>query len=385
MALIRCPYCGQSVSDSASRCPHCGNQLVSATVPTTKNNLPIIAMWLCIGSIVLFIINTIYLELYYIPHLSSLSGEELGIWVLDNLRKTTIFDFIGTMSPLLLFTAWLLWFTHKKDSQSKVIKVGIVLCIIRLCITLLRIIPNHTWSFIFDYNITSTVLFFAITSIIGGLIAIIIGISLFFIGNTGKVGNLTKVAGVLFICSYLYDILVVCLFDITHIITYSLALRMPTHFLYAGVLVISTILFYNTYKSSKVINSISESDGLSPSSINATHSTETSFIPPTKKKNHIQKWLIALIIGLVLLLGGAIVWVCIVSKKLQEKELTQETAIEEAYEAYDPDAAIAVEAVCEEAATDYGFVTEEEIIAAEEGYIYEINDEPYYEEEAVAE
>lgn len=27
MAIIKCPECGQDVSDSAMKCPHCGKQL----------------------------------------------------------------------------------------------------------------------------------------------------------------------------------------------------------------------------------------------------------------------------------------------------------------------------------------------------------------------
>lgn len=32
MALIRCPHCGEKISDAATKCPHCGNKIVSESI-----------------------------------------------------------------------------------------------------------------------------------------------------------------------------------------------------------------------------------------------------------------------------------------------------------------------------------------------------------------
>ena len=41
MAIIKCPECGQDVSDSAMKCPHCGKQLRKPKRSIIGKNLPL--------------------------------------------------------------------------------------------------------------------------------------------------------------------------------------------------------------------------------------------------------------------------------------------------------------------------------------------------------
>lgn len=54
MALIKCPECGQQVSDRAKKCPHCGYVLTTPTSNSTKRNRN--KRWIIIAVLVLILI-----------------------------------------------------------------------------------------------------------------------------------------------------------------------------------------------------------------------------------------------------------------------------------------------------------------------------------------
>ncbi|MBR7019154.1 MAG: zinc ribbon domain-containing protein [Prevotella sp.] len=58
MALINCPNCGSTISDTANHCPKCGVQLKGST-PKNKNKTSLYALFAVLGALVIIIGGTI--------------------------------------------------------------------------------------------------------------------------------------------------------------------------------------------------------------------------------------------------------------------------------------------------------------------------------------
>ena len=88
--------------------------------------------------------------------------------------------------------------------------------------------------------------------LIGALLSLALGVTFFFMKGKGMIKGLTITVGVLFVISYLISCLY-CVSDIAHI-EYSfmntIVFRFLNYFIYLGLLVVSIILFYSTYKQS---------------------------------------------------------------------------------------------------------------------------------------
>ncbi len=252
MALIQCPHCGQPVSDSATQCPHCSNQIVTVFQRNKSSRYSLTAMWVCIAGVILRVPSIIY-GIYAYNKSISLSAESYKQWMIDNFVLDNIIGVVSIFSSILIILSWLIWFI-RGNRRTTSIKVAIILCVVAIGIRVLKLIPNYGWYRFFDYNIETYNIFISIISISAYLLSVAIGITLLLIRNTGKIRVLKNWAGVLFILCYIISIAlpILSIPTMPHFILnempYSLLLsEVP----YIGLLIISIIIFHNTYKEAK--------------------------------------------------------------------------------------------------------------------------------------
>lgn len=257
MALINCPHCGQPISDSAVQCPHCQKKIVTASQKNQIRKYSLVAMWLCIVGLVFYLIADSFFEFTFYPTVATLyTSDELGIWVSDHQTEITLMDFIGALSALCICLAWLVWLVREKSRRNSIWQTGVVICIIGVCVRMLRIIPNETWDAIwgYDYHLIST--FFIAISIIASLLYAALGTCVICIKTDDTIKRITKVAGILFIVNSLYNLIVLYFTDIAKIMQYvtmSPLLKIIYHFLWICAIVVFIVLFYKTYKQAKTM------------------------------------------------------------------------------------------------------------------------------------
>lgn len=257
MALINCPHCGLPISDSAAQCPHCQKQIVTASQRNRTRKYSLVAMWLCIVGLVFYLIADSFFEFSFYPTVATLlTSDELGIWLSDHKIEITLMDFIGALSALCICLAWLVWFVREKSRRDSFWHTGVVICIIGVCVRMLRIIPNETWTAIwgYDYHLTST--FFIATTIIASLLYAVLGTCVICMKTDGTIKRISNVAGILFIVNSLYNLILVYVTDIAKIMQYatmSPLLKILYHFLWVCAIVVFIVLFYKTYKQAKTM------------------------------------------------------------------------------------------------------------------------------------
>ncbi len=226
MALIKCPHCGQTVSDSASQCPHCQYQLVTSSQRKHIQKNSLIALWLCIVGTVL---NTFCRCRIFLVNTQEISTGNViaGILVI--------------ISGICLSLCWYFWLVREKSVKYSALNTSIVICIIVIFIRILKaIIPIiNTWT---------------ATSFILYVLSLAFGISLFFLKTNSKIRKLTYTIGVLYIINYIIPILWF-IASVTHIeqhITNTLPYMIIDEVIWVSTLIVTIILFYNTCKQAKL-------------------------------------------------------------------------------------------------------------------------------------
>lgn len=206
MALIKCPHCGQPVSDSATQCPHCQKQLMTATQRSWTKKTSMTAMVLCIVGALLTLCTII------------LNGG-------FSLVRTSVISF-------LIFMAWLIWFVKGERQRYTAIKVGIIICLLVVVISVINIIPLYLWRLRW------------LLALIQIVLSIMLGITFFFLRPQDNINSLTKTVGVLFVECYLID----C---VLFFIGYGKMAALLNDILYVCLMVSSAVWFYRTYKQAK--------------------------------------------------------------------------------------------------------------------------------------
>ncbi|MDC7218101.1 MAG: zinc ribbon domain-containing protein, partial [Spirochaetales bacterium] len=92
MALVTCPECGKSVSDSAEACPHCGfvNPGNSSVLPGRKKSKGCL-FWIVVGLIIFFAIGN-YAAKKKLNELSKKSATTQNSNEYSNSAKRTSFQ-----------------------------------------------------------------------------------------------------------------------------------------------------------------------------------------------------------------------------------------------------------------------------------------------------
>lgn len=228
MALINCPHCGQPISDSAAQCPHCQKQIVTASQRNRTRNYSLVAMWLCIVGTLL---NTIcWCSRFILNTQGSTDIVILGI-----------FGIITMISGICLALCWYFWLVREKKERYPALNTSIVICIILICIRILRLIIP----FINNYSATTLII---------SVLSFAFGITLFFLKFNGNIKKLTIIIGVLYIIIYLANILVTTA-SVMHIeqhITNTLPFIIFDEVIWVSALIVTIILFYNTCKQAKL-------------------------------------------------------------------------------------------------------------------------------------
>lgn len=226
MALIKCPHCGQTVSDSASQCPHCQYQLVTSSQRKHIQKNSLIALWLCIVGTVL---NTFCWCRIFLVNTQEISTGNViaGILVI--------------ISGICLSLCWYFWLVRGKKERYPALNTSIVICIILICIRIIRLIIP----FINNYSATTLII---------SVLSFAFGITLFFLKFNGNIKKLTIIIGVLYIIIYLENILVTTA-SVMHIeqhITNTLPFIIFDEVIWVSALIVTIILFYNTSKQAKL-------------------------------------------------------------------------------------------------------------------------------------
>lgn len=250
MALINCPHCGQPISDSASQCPHCQNQIVTSYQRNRIKKFSSIAMWLCIVGLVFFLIGNLYEIFVYSPNITSMSQEEWRIWYADHLAVINLMTLISVISSLCICSAWLVWLVREKGHRKAIQQIGVVICIIGVCVRMLRIIPTITWVTIFDFDSRSISIFFGIHNILCNLLNAALGIVVICLANNSITKKLTSVAGIALIINSLYLLVRVAITEQNATMSPLLEIIDPS--LWCCAIVIFIVLFYNTYNKAEI-------------------------------------------------------------------------------------------------------------------------------------
>lgn len=212
MALIHCPHCGQTVSDSATQCPHCQRQLVTKYQRSRTKTSSLFAMLLCIVGIILILV------VITIPFGNSISPY-------GTIRRMSFPTFVAW---LLVSVAWLIWFVGGERQRYTAVKIGIMIC---LLIVIANVIDFHLYGL------------YAPSFVAQKVLPITFGVTLFFLRRQGIINTLTKTAGILYVIYPLVDFVIG---DVTRIpylwgvIIVSICL-----------LVTTAALFYCMYKKAK--------------------------------------------------------------------------------------------------------------------------------------
>ena len=232
MALIKCPNCGKTISNTASLCPHCQSQLVSES--QRRNSL--IAMWLCIsGAILCLFADSLRYYFNYIRTTvdasvwMSICYEKAGLFTLQNVA--------GTFSGIIITSALIVWFLGAKQMKKTVVQAGILICIIILFVRVVRAI--FTINSIYNPDLTRY------SSLAIYILSIALGLTLFFLNYEGKAKILIKCVGFLYVMSYLSYLV------LEHIASYSIPLDIANDVLYFITQIMLIILFNYTAKQSK--------------------------------------------------------------------------------------------------------------------------------------
>lgn len=251
MGKFQCPYCGQLISDSTSQCE---NQNVSTSQHKRSGRHALTAMWICIIGTLFSMLSAPYSNIYLYYKASSMTVENYSLWFEGHVIESTIFGLMGSLSAILLALSWILWIRGNKRNAATII--GIVLCVLKMCTIALLVIPCGLWIVIFHLNGTT---FTNVTSIVNHLLSIALGITVFFIENTGKVKNLANIAGVLFLVCYAYS-LVMIISNISlrfYYYTSPVPVKIFDCLQYWGLLIISIVLFYKTYRQTRAQQQVS--------------------------------------------------------------------------------------------------------------------------------
>lgn len=255
MALINCPHCGQPISDSAVQCPHCQKQIVSASQINRTKKFSLIAMWLSIVGLVFYLIGNSFFEFVFYSNVASMPDDKFEIWYVDHLSEITLIGFTGVVSAICICSAWLVWLVREKGHRNAILQTGIVICIIGICVRMLRIIPNGTWYTIFSYDNHSINIFFISLTIIICLLNATLGACVICMKTNDTIKRMTKVAGILLIVNSLYSLIVLYFTDIAKIMQYatmSPLLKIPYHLLWVCAIVAFIVLFCSTYKKAEI-------------------------------------------------------------------------------------------------------------------------------------
>ena len=115
MALVKCPFCGESVSDLATQCPHCQNKLTNKVQCNRSGMYSLIAMLLYVAGTILFIISAaVFCSNYKVFDFGvPQSWQIAGVWyielskmpVLVYVRVFTIFPIILLISRIVKWSA----------------------------------------------------------------------------------------------------------------------------------------------------------------------------------------------------------------------------------------------------------------------------------------
>lgn len=100
MALIKCPECGQEVSDTAKSCPHCGykiksNNPILSFLNDTMNLVIAEIVSVILGVIGIFTFNKGKSEMLFWVKAKSQLGVEDAMYCIRNISKYTLMKNIG--------------------------------------------------------------------------------------------------------------------------------------------------------------------------------------------------------------------------------------------------------------------------------------------------
>jgi len=238
MALVKCPHCGQPISDSAMQCPHCQNQFISKVQRNRIKKCSLIAMWLTIVATIQIIIRKVF----------EITNESL---IEDNL---ILFGYLSDIALLCIVIAWLIWFTKTKSNRYTAIRMGTVICCCIVLLFGLYYIPEYDWWRFFGYNNLLLKNFFFTRTILFFVLFIAFGIVLFFLRAQGKISYLLKLVGAFYVAFHFVHLLIRMTQDlqITLQITDTLLFFVIDLFFYLGMYFTTIILFYSTYKQAKI-------------------------------------------------------------------------------------------------------------------------------------
>lgn len=136
---------------------------------------------------------------------------------------------------------WYFWLVRGKKERYPALNTSIVICIILICIRIIRLIIP----FINNYSATTLII---------SVLSFAFGITLFFLKFNGNIKKLTIIIGVLYIIIYLENILVTTA-SVMHIeqhITNTLPFIIFDEVIWVSALIVTIILFYNTSKQAKL-------------------------------------------------------------------------------------------------------------------------------------
>ena len=227
MALIKCPYCEQSISDSATQCPHCQKQLVTAK-QHKRNNL--IAMLLSVVAVIIYLLFTMIASFYN--------------------RELFTPGCVESFSLMFITLAWIIWLIRKKKNDYAA-KVGVVICIGLFCVYTFLFVDFFFYFLEFDLELDSALLknIYAVIDLVCAIVSIAFGITLFFLKDDGKIKRIITVVGLLYVIFYLMEVILIttylCYEKVPQLASAvrSLPYKITYHSIYYLMLIAVVVLF----------------------------------------------------------------------------------------------------------------------------------------------
>ncbi len=234
MALVKCPFCGESVSDLATQCPHCQNKLTNKVQCNRSGMYSLIAMLLYVAGTILFIISAaVFCSNYKVFDFGvPQSWQIAGVWYIE-LSKMPVLVYVRV--SLLIFTlAWLFWFLKDKDYGGSIIRVDVAICVSLLLFQTLKLVNVCN-----EFNI-----------VISNVLLLALGVVLFFQKAKGMVKKYIIIVGMFYLIFYLFWFFVQI--TISHFY-FEWSINLPlVKFISSCVLHLAIIvMFYASYKQSK--------------------------------------------------------------------------------------------------------------------------------------
>lgn len=237
------------------KCPECGKEFdyVASHQQEVCGRNSLIAMGLCVFGAIFHVIYAIYYNFVQYENFLSMENDEYGMWCMENSIELTGFNLIGAMSAICVGLAFLMWFMRDRVGKSMPLAIGAVICIVMLLVKALGLIPNPVWLVCFFPDESAFNDFLSYKVLVSGLLSMALGVTFFFIKGKGRIQSLTIAVGVLFVISYLFNFLYGFM-GVAHMehpdFMDTIVFRLLDVISYLGLLVVSIILFYRTYRQS---------------------------------------------------------------------------------------------------------------------------------------